>query len=269
MSVVNLNVGVAEKKEIEPLVIPETTSTVPSTLFYTLHKAGGVYFWGCIRRLAMSAGMPGINLSAHYFKLGYGQEEFPQEVKDAFKPIGYCYGPFRSLNLPFDIPDYDKFRKLLIVRDPRDILTSHYFSNKFSHPRKPPKPGETETNVKRTKAEGDIDSYVIHFAPRFVTRFEDYQRFVTKADIPVFRYEDIIDNFETWLHEVAKAMCISPRPKAIKLLLDNHVTGVEQEDVKLHRRQIRPGDHLRKLKPETIETLSKMFEEPLKFFKYS
>lgn len=267
MSVDNLNARTAKK--VEPPAVPETTSTVPSTIFYTLHKAGSVYFWGCIRRLAMSAGMPGINIAGHYFKLGYDQSEFPQEVKDVFKPVGYCYGPFRTLNLPFEIPDYDRYRKLFIVRDPRDILTSHYFSNKFSHPPMPPKPGETEPSVKRNRTDTDIDGYVVHLAPRFVSRFEDYQRFVTEHNVPIFRYEDIIDNFETWLHEVAKVMGISPRRQAIKFLLDNHVADVEQEEVKLHRRQIRPGDHLRKLKPETIDTLNEMFREPLRFFKYS
>jgi hypothetical protein len=38
---------------------------------------------------------------------------------------------------------------------------------------------------------------------------------------------------------------------------------VEQEDVFSHKRQVQPGDHRRKLKPETIEEITEMFRPVL------
>lgn len=262
----NMDVGAIDTKAIEPVFLPETKSTAPSAIMYTLHKAGSVYFGNCIRALAEAAGMPGINMATHYFKFGLDQHEFPLDAQNAFKTTGYFYGPFRSLALSFKIAEFEKYTKLFMVRDPRDILTSFYFSNKFSHPRKPPKPGEAASDKKRSDL--DIDSYVIRLANRFATRFTEYQQLVVENNVSIFKYEYIIDNFEPWLHEVAKVMSLDPPQAAFDSLIAAHVSSVD-EDVNSHRRQIRPGDHIRKLQPETIDVLNKKFESSLKFFEYS
>lgn len=260
-----MDTGIAETNQVEAIPIPETATAVPSAIMYTLHKAGSVYFGNCVRTLAESVGMPGINMASHYFNFGYDQIEFPQEAKEAFRPIGYFYGPFRYLKLSFEIPNFDRYTKFLIVRDPRDILTSRYFSNKFSHPMPPPKPGEAESAIKRTNL--DIDNDVLSVAPRFLNRFADYLRFVGENDVPIYRYEDIIDDFEPWLRNIAKVIGIEPSADVVKALVDQHVSHVD-EDFYQHRRQIRPGDHQRKLRPETVEALNEIFKEPLRFFAY-
>ena len=85
-----------------------------------------------VKRLARKAKLPIINISAACIKAGlsdYGIE--PETARDLFSRNGYIFSGFRYLKVP---PDLLLSRKVvLLVRDPRDMFVSYYFSAKFGH----------------------------------------------------------------------------------------------------------------------------------------
>ena len=69
-----------------------------------------------------------------FFNLGIRAPQAPASTSRIFLDRGYCYGGFRFLPESFEIPILGQVKSLLLVRDPRDMLVSHYFSTRSSHP---------------------------------------------------------------------------------------------------------------------------------------
>lgn len=256
----------ADNNPAVDITLPETEYAGPSAVFWTLHKAGSRYFFGAIKKMARSAGAPMINIAAEYFQAGVNVEINDETLK-LFKPKGYLYGPFRQPQNCDPIPDYEQYKRFLVVRDPRDIVTSFYFSARFSHR----KPGQ-DANEQREEATDmpPIEEYVLKQSRRMLPRWQKYVEMVqSDPDLKIYKYEYIIDNFEDWLRDVAAHCDLPAKEKMIQALVDNHVSDVSAEDVKLHRRQIRPGDHERKLEQKTIDELNEIYADVLKAFDYS
>ena len=155
---------------------------------------------------------------------------------------------------------------MLVVRDPRDIVTSHYFSNRYSHRA----PGQQDGQREEKAAAGEIDEYVTRVAPRFAKRFSAYESMLDQhPQIASYRYEDLLFDFDTWIDEVIELMDVVPKPRALAFVKERHDSkGPASEDVTSHKRQVAPGDHQRKLKRETIQELNEVFSGSLTRFGY-
>ena len=73
--------------------------------------------------------MTPINLESYYLealsKTSSTRSAAEQQLKLIFRPHGYCYGPIRET--AWLLPDLDSYKILLMLRDPRDVLTSLFF----------------------------------------------------------------------------------------------------------------------------------------------
>ncbi len=236
--------------------------------FWVSGKQGtlqGRYFFSAVKKLAQSAGAPMINIASEYFEAGQNIE-ITDETLELFKPNGYFYGPFRQSQNCVEVPDYENYKRFLVVRDPRDILTSFYFSARFSHR----KPGQTEGDVREENTKiPPIEKYVIKQANKMLPRWRKYVEMLSSdPDLKVYKYEYIIDNFEDWARDVSEHCTLPAKEKMIQALAEKHVSDVSIEDVRKHRRQIRSGDHARKLDQETIDKLDIIFADVLDAFGY-
>ena len=250
------------KIEIE---VPPSDYTGPSIIFWTLHKAGSRYFYSVVKKLARSAGAPMLNIAAEYFQAGEKIELTPEAIT-YLQPTGYAYGPFRQPNEAEAIPDYDAYKRFLVVRDPRDILTSFYFSARFSH-RKPGQ-GADEERAENTDMP-PIEEYVLKQGRKMLPRWQTYADMIRRdPDLRLFKYEFIIDNFEEWMNQVVDHTGLPAKPAMVKALADAHVADVQEEEVTKHRRQIRPGDHKRKLEQSTIDELNALYGDIIELFGY-
>lgn len=174
----------------------------------------------------------------------------------AFDPIGHCYGPFRWFR---EIPDLDKYRAVLHLRDPRDGLVSEYFSFGFSHVTKTKKQIEHRDWVRQQT----IDEYVLQVAEKKLDIHQAYvEQLLPRPNVLYVTYEQMIEDFDGWLQRIAEHTDLAI-PEALDRIKATHVSSVEKEDPTKHVRQMTPGDHLRKLKPETIERLNDQFRPVL------
>jgi hypothetical protein len=74
-----------------------------------------------------------------------------------------------------------------------------------------------------------------------------------------------------WISKIAEHLSIDLDEKEKKQFMeisDDNIDIPEREDQKKHIRQKKPGDHKRKLKPETIEVLNSEFGAVLKALQY-
>ena len=136
---------------------------------------------------------------------------------------------------------------ILVTRDPRDIMTSMYFSYKHSHVIM----NEADRSRKSKMETIAIDEFVIQSVhlEAMVDKLERYQEYLKKPQVCHITYEEMVTSPEDAESRMATFLRLPADHKKIFSKEDFHV---EREDIMSHKRQITPGDHARKLAPATI-----------------
>ena len=255
----------------------EPTDSAPADLssvyLFSLPKAGSMLLQWVARAMAAEVGVRFRSVMGELFAAGVDPFESKPDLSGEFEPRGWCYGGFRELPGWFRIPGLADHRKILLVRDPRDMLVSNYFSVGRSHPA--PGQGAMRDRYDRQRAAAQsqsIDDYVLGLAGRYAARFESYQPLLDcpKADenLRIDRYEDILWEKRAWVRDLAGFFGWGLSPTATDRIADKHDLRPDAEQPDKHVRQAEPGDHRRKLRPETIAELDRVLEQPLRRFGY-
>jgi Sulfotransferase domain len=253
---------------LPPTKSPET----PSVYVFSLPKAGSVLLDNIMRALSEQAGVTYVSLMGSLFELGLSEKDIPSAASKVFAYDGYCFGGFRAYPKTFEIPNLSTKKSILLVRDPRDMLVSHYYSMRSSHAR----PGKALTTSmkelpRREKAlVMSVDEYALDLASYYARQFGRYMDVLEKHrdNFTVFRYEDVIFNKRAWVADICKAFGWALPERAINKIADKNDVIPRAENEAKHIRQVTPGDGMRKLQPETIETLNTLLEKQLACFGY-
>jgi hypothetical protein len=186
-----------------------------------------------------------------------------------FKSNGYVYSVFGGMIE--GIPSLDKFKVVLVVRDPRDILVSDYYSIAYSHAIPDGEKKEIYLSRRESALASMLDEYVLNSAPKLQSVFERYEMhlFPVCPSVHVARYEDMVENFPEWLDSLVSACGMEISKTFRQNLLEKHeARRPKGENIHKHLRKGMPGEHREKLRPETVEQLNNIFEEPLTRFNY-
>ena len=104
-----------------------------SIVLFTVAKAASMHVQKMVGTLTKAHGMIPADFNA-YFSTSSGRmyDHFrnPASLQRMFRPKGFFYGALRT---HCDIPQPERFRVVVVLRDPRDVLTSQYYSQAFSH----------------------------------------------------------------------------------------------------------------------------------------
>jgi hypothetical protein len=194
------------------------------------------------------------------------------EYSHIFHPTGYLYGVFGGF--VEGIPNLDQYRIVLMIRDPRDVVVSHYFSIAHSH--KPPmRSGDKYDRFithKKQANELGLDAYVLSRGPWLASFYRKYMEKLIPAvkEIHLMRYEEMVYDFSTWLTNLLKYCNFTIDKKFFNELCQNHEQmQPEKEDSSRHLRKGQAGDYLEKLQPDTIKVLNDEFSDILEAFNYS
>lgn len=249
----------------------ESDNNHSSILFYTTFKCASVYATDILRKLTQNAGMTPIDLNGYAWETGELKEKL--QVQTAFDPkifktSGYFYGSFREFD-EWQIPNLDCFKIILMLRDPRDILTSLYFSHAYSHAI--PLLNQEELLKLRKRALSVMtDKYVIENIPQYLKIYQQYcQNLLSKPNVLFVMYEKMVSDFATWTDNVIEFLQLKVSPELVSKIKEEADFTVKEENIYAHKRQVLPGEHQRKLKPETIEILNANFAEILDLLGYS
>jgi hypothetical protein len=261
----------------------------PSLLFFTVHKAASSFASRLLLKISKAKSISFIDFDGYY--LEHPADEADELLKSALKgrelpstrgqhklfekwflARGCAYAPLRHPQLHRALPHLDQFRVILMTRDPRDCLTSLYFSVAYSHA-EPDNPIVLEEFRRRRDLvrEMEIDRFVIEKAAcDWVPNFRQLCALLKeKPDVRLVRYEEMVADFPAWLDQILDFWGLSINRRTRRKIISLADFDVTAEDVHSHKRQVQPGDHLRKLKPETIEQLNEMFGETLTTLGYS
>ncbi|MGA0369753.1 MAG: sulfotransferase domain-containing protein [Kiritimatiellia bacterium] len=242
-----------------------------SVLLFTLNKCASTFTPRVMTYLnARTRKLPLVDFEGYYYnQSGEDFKTMMQRTPERyFRPQGIMMAPLRRW---YPIPDFEKYSAVLVIRDPRDILPSKYFSQASTHsvpfsPKKRKIFFERRERVKNMS----IDEFVHEWAPEIKSDFQEYTAMLDQYQVPVVRYEDIILDFENAMALFGKVFDYESSADEIEELrvIGGYDKPMGEENLKVHTRKRLPGDHKEKLKPETILYLDELFEPELKRFGY-
>jgi hypothetical protein len=242
-------------------------ANVASFFVFAIPKSGSVLQDEVLEDVCRYFEIPAISIAKTAFREGIEEGKFGEEICELFVKKGYCYYGFRYFPPYLNNFDIKHFKKILLVRDPRDILVSHYFSMKKSHPLPQGRMGDQLSQLRQKLSEVDIDSYVLENAERFASIFRAYAR-IEDENLKLFRYEDIIFAKRQWISDVLAFLDLKMEEAHIAEIARKHDIFPDQENIDSHIRKVTPGDYKEKLKPSTIETLNELLEDILLKYRY-
>jgi hypothetical protein len=241
-----------------------------SVYFYTFHKCASSMFSDYV--LKNIKYLRHVDYASILFNGGHVD-------KIEFKKHGYIYGPLRIstvidsiLYQPLVSPSCkDEFVRdkttIFLIRDPRDILISAYYSFGFSHVLSPVQEIREEQIEKRNSISSQsLDDFALEHAMKFLSYFETLGRLqqASKHSVTI-KYEDMIDNWERFVEGLTTFLVID-RP-----VLDHihEITRPRQtENKELHRRSGETEQYKHKLTAETVSSLNETFKEVLARYQY-
>lgn len=252
-------------KENEPVewYIPE------SKYFISVHKAGTSLFTHVLRQ------------ADELIHVDYETMIFDNQLDKAitFHKYGYIYGVARIresedaetfmafLKYFFD-KDFLRDKKcIFLIRDPRDIIISWYYSMGGSHILGENTVANERILFTRKRLQNkSIDDAALYGTEIFKLRFEFlYEMLQTCQSGVVLKYEDLINNFEDFMKEFNKYISI-PEDRIQELYIASRPR--EDEDVSAHKRSGKIGQYKEKLRPETIEQMNRILKPVLEKFNY-
>ncbi|NEQ65781.1 MAG: sulfotransferase domain-containing protein [Symploca sp. SIO2D2] len=240
-----------------------------SILFFTTHKCASVYVANILKELIKDTKIIPIDLGGYFWKTGVSKEIIREGHKKALKPFGYLYAPLREPDECLTLIDnIESYQVVLMLRDPRDVLTSMYFSVGYSHII-PTAQQDVALTAREEILQQTIDEFVISEMPKFLKKYNDYcQELLPKSNVLLVKYEDMVTDFNSWLDTLVNFLKFDVNPKIVNKIINQADFTVQKEDIYSHKRQVHPGDHKRKLAPETIERLNSEFGEVLDLLGY-
>jgi len=258
--------------------LPAPTSAIPSVLSFSMAKAGSTLLYNMLTQLAPAAGAVYFSIEDYLFAHNVSPTNRPGSVGKIIRPTGYCYGGFRQYPA-FPVPILHSAKVTFLVRDPRDMITSLYFSLLRSH--RIPKATERQSNEPAGAAERmldmrerlqntDINTFARQAIRTYLRIFEGYvaQGFARRKNIAIYRYEDVIFAKEAWVKDICEwyewDVPIS-RQLEIAARFDERP---DEERPAEHVRQVTPGNHRAHLTAATSATIVDALSEYMRLFGY-
>jgi len=243
-----------------------------SVCFFTLHKCASTLFGNYILK-----NVKGLESVDYASKIYSGEISFKEEI--IFKKRGYVYGPIRISDgetspvgrmLVKPTINYNFIRNkrtLFLVRDPRDILISSYYSFGFTHDLSTvDEIRKTQEDIRKEISEKTLDKYVLDEAEKQVFYFKAlYEVRKNCQDSILLKYEEMIEDFDAFVDKFLKYL---PLEESIIQAVYDKSRPRDTEDLASHHRSGSVQGFRHKLKESTIQSLNAKLEDILVLFEY-
>jgi len=244
-----------------------TDNQHPSIIHFSLNKAATQFTKKILKKAAAENDIIPVHINEYAFYTefpyltGMSKEDMTKYAH-IFKPKGYLYSAFGGY-VP-GIKDLEKYKVVLMVRDPRDILVSWYYSIAFSHSIPPLTSNRHQEYIdhRASALKMTIDEHVISQSDRVFNILHRYKTSLCDSypEIHLTSYEEMTSDFEGWLTALLNACELEISDQVFSELIEYNKSVQPQGENKFrHIRKGEPGDYADKLQPDTIEYLNQKF----------
>lgn len=232
--------------------LPDPHPGYPSVYLFSHHKSGSTLMDGMVSTYSQGLGIPAFSLYNAAFDAGIPTNAIRADAAVCFEPEGYVYTGFRHYP-HFTLP-LAGHRLVWLVRDPRDMLVSLYYSVTRSHA--VPK-SHRVFREKREQAQSlSLEEFVLRNANTYLRSFARYRDQLPVEHLKVYRYEDVIYEKERWLRELVEFLGLPLKRRLVRTVAKRYDVFPEREEPGAHVRQVHPGNYLSKLTEAVCEELT-------------
>ncbi|WP_269522865.1 sulfotransferase domain-containing protein [Coraliomargarita parva] len=232
-----------------------------SVYFFSLHKCASTLFSDYI--LKHVDGLLLVNQSKRIF-----MNKPDALVSVRYRKRGHVYGPLRlsgggtgpvwkQLVQPVIAPEFirDKIAYVMI-RDPRDILVSSYYSFGFTHPMSALPEIRVKQEERRAMIQSmSLDAYVLEFAKSQQIHFKNVGDVLERCPRAVLlRYEDMISDFDNFLEKLRRYL---PIRDEVAEEIRRRSRPKDREEQGSHKRSGQVGGFRSKLEAHTVTELNR------------
>jgi hypothetical protein len=257
-------------EEIE-IAVPKPAD-IKSFFLFSLMKAGSALLNNLFFSVCNEKSIPVIQIDQAIWKESITFNQLNSSTDAALYEAGYAYTGFRIF-IPWDTNfDFTKVKSILLIRDPRDMLVSRYFSLKYSHnvPKKQGIAREGYLKERELLSNITIDDYLLKKPRIYLKHFHTYEeKLLINKQTKLYRYEDVISKKREWLTDMLNFLNIELPQEKIFQIADRHDIRPDKEDKHAHIRQVTPGNYKKHLKQKTINKLNKIYSEILSRYGYT
>ena len=230
-----------------------------------------VLVYNLVGELADAVGKPHFALETELFSRGVALVDCPLELMQVLEKPGYIFHGFRTQWILQYVRQFRNSMKLMLVRDPRDIAVSYYFSVTKSHTI--PDSGDVRDKMLEQRQQAnqiDVNTFVKSGRCDFVlNNMRVFSRLVeTDERCRVYRYEDVIFKKREWVADIAKTCGFSLDAQQLNEIADRHDIRPDSERPDSHIRQVTPGNFRKHLDEEAQNSLERRFKPVFDFFGY-
>ncbi len=253
------------------ITLPEPGEGGGSVLAFSMAKAGSTLLFDILHDLAPQAGLAYFSPEDALWRVRRDIQPGLIDSAGVFQTRGYCYGGFRVFPT-YPISILSEARAVLLVRDPKDMMVSNYFSNAFSH--KPPSEDESspayQNFMKRRERirNTDINDYVRTILGNYQKMLASYRGLWHRDTVLTFRYENVIQRKREWVEEIVQHYGWSLDAAAIDEVIERYDVFPDQEQPDSHVRQVSPGNYRNHLNDKTIGMVNAALVEDLQALGY-
>ena len=245
------------------IILPRTKLNHPIGYAFAFARGGSTLLHSLLSDYCSKVSWPCISINDQAFQQGIATREISVDANPLLNK-GYLYLGFRHFPTNgFFIPENTAV--IHLIRDPRDMLVSLYFSVKYSHELK----NEKLKSLNRHAHELNIDSFVLQKADVYLKIYEQYAENLNIKKIAIYRYEDVIFDKLDWLKSMIGHLGLPYEEGAAFEISKKHDIIPSIEDEKSHIRSVRPGNFRSKLQEQTIVKLNDVYFNILRKYGYS
>ena len=239
-----------------------------SVVFISLHKCASSLFSNYVLRNTKNL------IQIDYQKLFYQNKKINRIL---YEPTGYVYGVIRVLekshplfsqtSFLLDIKNLHDKKILFLIRDPRDILVSMYYSFGFTHGFSVnEKIREFQERRRSIIKKMTVDDYVVKEAHLLSQKFKIVNSLRMNINNHILlKYEDMIEKYDEFYRQLNEFI---PLTDDMKFNLFERTRPRKKEQLMNHKRSGIVGGYKQKLRKDTVERINSLLEDTLHRFNY-
>ena len=211
-----------------------------------------------------------LNVPECFFYRGVEEVGIPDSTFDGLPKWGFLLHGYRFLPPFLRSPDLSAHKKVILVRDPRDIMVSLYFSNAHSHVLPPEGELRDAMLAKRKELqETPIGEYSLGVDGEFIRDNFDLYAGLLDANSLVIHYEDLVYEKLRVVGSILDYLNISIPQSRLEEIVAKQDLFPEQEDISEHVRQVHPGNFTNHFDQQRVAQLNDYFRDACASFGYA
>ncbi|MEM9480805.1 MAG: sulfotransferase domain-containing protein [Verrucomicrobiota bacterium] len=246
-------------------------SGVQSLLFFTTIRCASQRNISVLSRFHESMGGISLDLSKYFFHAGIHVREGTWNLEQSQKylqPNGFFFGAVPGIPDQFD---WSQFKVVVILRDPRDIMVSFFYSLAHAHT---PSDAEFANDSREAREEG-LEWFVRQKKRLDMVGSEcrdRIRRFWNKPGVFCRRYEDMMSSYDGFISDLSDYLELPQEAEGLKqeIIEEQHASAPagNKEDLLSHRRAGNAGQFREKLSSDAVKFLNMEFADILEVLEY-